>query len=118
MTYREATAAAVDRGHRRVPFRGRLQPLWSLDVDLGDLGVRYRLTLRNGALTYTVAPQSAEADGVLRLTSTTLAGLLADGVGPEQFAAAGVQVDADVSAVGRLLGALDEPDPAFAIVIP
>jgi alkyl sulfatase BDS1-like metallo-beta-lactamase superfamily hydrolase len=39
-------------------------------------------------------------------------------VGPEQLAAAGVQVDGDVSAVGRLLAALDEPDPDFAIVTP
>jgi alkyl sulfatase BDS1-like metallo-beta-lactamase superfamily hydrolase len=90
----------------------------SLDVDLGDTDTRYRLTLRNGALTYTAAPQAAAADVVLHLTSTALAGLGAGGAGPEQLAAAGVRIDEDASAAGRLLAALDAPDPAFAIVTP
>jgi alkyl sulfatase BDS1-like metallo-beta-lactamase superfamily hydrolase len=90
----------------------------SLDVDLTDTGSRYRLVLRNGALTYTGAPQTATADAVLRLPSTALPGLIAGGTGPEQLAAAGVQVDGDASAIGRLLAALDEPDPDFAIVTP
>ncbi|MBB3086301.1 alkyl/aryl-sulfatase [Geodermatophilus sabuli] len=90
----------------------------AIDVDLSDTGTRYRLALRNGALTYTGALQTAAADAVLHLPSTALSGLLARGVGPEQLAAAGVQVDGDVAAVSRLLAALDEPDPDFAIVTP
>jgi alkyl sulfatase BDS1-like metallo-beta-lactamase superfamily hydrolase len=90
----------------------------TLDVDLSDTGTRYRLMLRNGALTYTGAAQTAAADAVLHLPSTALAAVVAGGVGPEQLAAAGVQVDGDASALGRLLAALDEPDPGFAIVTP
>jgi alkyl sulfatase BDS1-like metallo-beta-lactamase superfamily hydrolase len=90
-----------------------------LDVDVPDKSTRYRLVLRNGVLTYTAAPQTAAADAVLRLPSTALPGLLAGGAaGPEQLAAAGVGVEGDASAVGRLLAALDEPDPDFAIVTP
>jgi alkyl sulfatase BDS1-like metallo-beta-lactamase superfamily hydrolase len=90
----------------------------TLDIALSDTGTRYRLTLRNGALTYTAAAQTSAADAVLHLPATALAGLVAGAVGPGQLAASGVQVDGDPSAVGRLLAALDEPDRDFAIVTP
>jgi alkyl sulfatase BDS1-like metallo-beta-lactamase superfamily hydrolase len=90
----------------------------ALDVDVTDTPTCYRLVLRNGVLTYTGAPQTTVADAVLHLPSTALPGLIAGGMDPDQLAAAGVQIDGDASAVGRLLAALDEPDPDFAIVTP
>ena len=87
-----------------------------LDVDLTDIGTRYRLSLRNGALTYTRAPQTTPADAVLHLASSALPGLVTGGAGPQQLAAA--DIDGDASAIGRLLAALDQPDPDFAIVTP
>jgi alkyl sulfatase BDS1-like metallo-beta-lactamase superfamily hydrolase len=49
----------------------------SLDVDLHDVGERYRLVLRNGVLTHTAAPQATAADLVLRLPRAALPGVLA-----------------------------------------
>jgi alkyl sulfatase BDS1-like metallo-beta-lactamase superfamily hydrolase len=89
-----------------------------LDVDLVDTGARHRLGLRNGVLTHTAAPQTTPADVVLRLPSSALVGLVAGGGGPEALAAAGVEVDGDATAIGRLLAALERPDPGFPIVTP
>jgi alkyl sulfatase BDS1-like metallo-beta-lactamase superfamily hydrolase len=89
-----------------------------LDVDVTDTATCYRLWLRNGVLTCTAALQTGPADAVLRLSSTALPGLLTGGAAPEQLAAAGVEVEGDASALGRLLAVLDEPDPDFAIVTP
>ena len=89
----------------------------TIDVDLTDVGTTYRLNLRNGVLTHTTAAQPAPADVVLHLPSAALPGLLV-GAAPEALAAAGVRTDGDVSVLARLLDALDEPDPGFAIVTP
>ncbi|WP_261775431.1 alkyl sulfatase C-terminal domain-containing protein [Kocuria turfanensis] len=89
-----------------------------LELDLTDTGARYRLELRNGVLTHTVAAPGARADAVLHLPAAALpriAGTVAD---PAALTAAGVVVDGDVGAVGRLLAALEAPDPGFAIVTP
>jgi hypothetical protein len=53
---------------------------------------------------------------VPRAALPTLAG--GAGADPERLAAAGVTVEGDVSALARLLGALDAVDPDFAIVTP
>ncbi|MEU4423256.1 alkyl sulfatase dimerization domain-containing protein [Actinoplanes sp. NPDC024001] len=84
----------------------------TVDVLLTDLGRRYRLTLRNGVLTYTAASRPEPADASLILTSAVLPLALTTGD------AAGVTVDGDRAALGRLLAALSEPDPDFAIVTP
>ena len=75
-----------------------------LDVDLTDTGTRYRLTLRNGALTYTPAAQPTAADAVLRLPATALP-RTAHRRRTRPLAAAGVEVHGDASALGRLLAA-------------
>jgi alkyl sulfatase BDS1-like metallo-beta-lactamase superfamily hydrolase len=90
----------------------------TLDVDLTDVGTRYRLTLRNGVLSYTAAAQAADADAVLSLPTTALPAVAAGAVDPAGFAAAGITVDGDPAALGRLMAALDAPDPDFAIVTP
>jgi alkyl sulfatase BDS1-like metallo-beta-lactamase superfamily hydrolase len=84
-----------------------------LDVDLTDTGIRYRLVLRNGVLTYTAAGQTTPADAVVHLSTAALPAL-AGGADP----ATGLTVDGDATALARLLGFLDAPDPDFAIVTP
>jgi alkyl sulfatase BDS1-like metallo-beta-lactamase superfamily hydrolase len=90
-----------------------------LEVDLTDTGTRYRLELRNGVLTHTVAPRSGvHADAVLHLPAAALP-QIADATGsPAALTAAGVAIEGDATAIGRLLAALDSPDPGFAIVTP
>ena len=83
----------------------------TLDVDLTDVGTRYRLTLRNGVLSYTTAAQTTDADAVLHLPATALPAVAAGAADPAGFAAAGITVDGDPAALGRLLAALDAPDP-------
>ncbi|HEY6747233.1 MAG TPA: alkyl sulfatase dimerization domain-containing protein [Mycobacteriales bacterium] len=91
----------------------------TLDVDLTDTGTRYRLTLRNGVLTYTTAAQATAADAVLHLPAAALPAVVGAGAAdPAGLAAAGVRIDGDPAALGRLLAALDAPDPDFAIVTP
>jgi alkyl sulfatase BDS1-like metallo-beta-lactamase superfamily hydrolase len=91
----------------------------TLDVDLTDTGARYRLVLRNGALTYTTGAQTSAADAVLHLPTTALPAVVATGTADRVgLAAAGITIDGDPAAIGRLLAALDAPDPNFAIVTP
>jgi len=90
----------------------------TVDVDLTDTGVRYRLTLRNGALSYTRAPQPDPAGVVLHVPAAALAGLIAGAADPGRPLPPGVRVGGDPAVLGRLLGALDAPDPDFAIVTP
>ena len=94
----------------------------SVDLALTDAGVTYRLTLANGVLTHTSAPQPGDAD--LRLSGGRAAlGALAaaaggGGLDPAGLAAAGIEVDGDLGVLGRLLAVLDPGDPDFAIVTP
>ncbi len=90
----------------------------TLDVDLTDVGSRYRLTLRNGVLSYTSAAQTTDADAVLHLPATALPAVATGAADPAGMAAAGITVDGDPATLGRLLAALDAPDPDFAIVTP
>lgn len=85
-----------------------------IDVELTDTG-RFRLTLRNGVLTYSSAPQPSGADVTLRLPREAL-GALMSGAPPGDFD--GVEVEGDATALSRLLEVLQDPDPDFAIVTP
>lgn len=89
-----------------------------LELDLSDTGARYRLELRNGVLTHTVASPGGRADAVLHLPAAALPRLAGGVADPAALTAAGVVVDGDAGALGRLLAALDAPDPRFAIVTP
>ncbi|MGW6457878.1 alkyl/aryl-sulfatase [Streptomyces sp. NPDC055078] len=78
-----------------------------------DLGAYYRTTLRNGVLVHTrVTEEDEPADLSLTLTKDRLTRLLA-GQGM-----AGIEHTGDPGALAKLLDALDETDPAFAIVTP
>jgi alkyl sulfatase BDS1-like metallo-beta-lactamase superfamily hydrolase len=90
----------------------------TLDVDLTDAGTRYRLTLRNGVLTYTTAAQATPADVLLRLTAAALPVVATAAADADALAGAGVTLEGDAAALGRLLAALEDPDPDFAIVTP
>ncbi|WP_409329883.1 alkyl/aryl-sulfatase [Trujillonella humicola] len=85
----------------------------TLDVDLTDVGARYRLTLRNGVLTYTTARQTTVADAVLHVPTAGLPAIALGGGDP-----ADADLEGDPAALGRLRAALDAPDPDFAIVTP
>ncbi len=90
----------------------------SVDVVLTDADERYRLRLRNGALTYSAAPQPGDADTTLTTTRGALPVLASGAVTPEALARAGIAVTGDVSALVRLTAVLDPGDPDFAIVTP
>ncbi len=84
-----------------------------IDWTFSDTGEQVRLTLSNGVLIQTPNPRtSATPDLSLTLTKPQLLGMLG-GAGLD-----GVQHDGDPGVLQRLLGVLDEPDPAFAIVTP
>ncbi|HEU5108524.1 MAG TPA: alkyl sulfatase dimerization domain-containing protein [Micromonosporaceae bacterium] len=91
----------------------------SLDIALTDTGARYRLQLRNGALTYSSAPQPAAADAVVYVPGAALRALADGGLDdPGRLAAAGVRIEGDATVLPRLLATLEGPDPDFAIVTP
>ena len=78
-----------------------------------DLDTKVRMTLSNGALIQTPNPRTtATADLTLTLTKAQLLGLLGGG------GLDGIEHSGDPATVQRLLGLLDSPDPAFAIVTP
>jgi alkyl sulfatase BDS1-like metallo-beta-lactamase superfamily hydrolase len=90
----------------------------SLDVVLADTDERYRLRLANGVLTYTTAAQSTSADLTLRMKAATLLPVVGSGASVESLAVLGVESEGDTSVLERLVGALEDPDPDFAIVTP
>ncbi|MFF2550410.1 alkyl/aryl-sulfatase [Nocardia sp. NPDC058058] len=84
-----------------------------IDWHFTDLNSTLRTALSNGALIRTPDPRSAaQVDLTVSLTKLQLLGLLAGG------GLDGLTVDGDPSVLQRLLGLLDEQDPAFAIVTP
>lgn len=87
----------------------------AIDVTFEDLGVNYRLTLRNGVLVHRKLPANpSSATATLRLAGK--ARLLALAAGDQS--SPGLQVDGDVQALQQFTEVLDRPDPAFNIVTP
>jgi alkyl sulfatase BDS1-like metallo-beta-lactamase superfamily hydrolase len=89
-----------------------------LRLDLVISDEAFRVTLRNGVLTHTTAPQHEAPQATLRLAAPQLAGLLVGALGPEDLAAGGATLEGDAAAVLRLFTALVRPDPDFPIVTP
>ncbi|KAA1425194.1 MBL fold metallo-hydrolase [Mumia zhuanghuii] len=90
----------------------------SIDLSITDLEETYRLTLRNGVLVHRRSDLVLDSEGDAQATLTaTKIGLL-QAVGGGDLEAAGVQVAGDAGALAALIGALDDPDDAFAIVTP
>ena len=82
----------------------------SIGLDLTDVGITWRVELRNGVLVHRAAP----IDGVdLTITTTraALPGLLAGQT-------SGMAMNGDTGVLGRLVALLEAPDPDFAIVTP
>lgn len=87
----------------------------ALDLSFADLGVNYRLTLRNGVLVYRTAPAD-DATAHVTVTFEHKTRLLQAAGG--DFDSPGLVVTGDASALQTLLGVLDRPDPSFNIVTP
>ncbi|MGW7683629.1 alkyl/aryl-sulfatase [Kribbella sp. NPDC054772] len=90
----------------------------TVDVAFDDLDERYRLSLSNGVLSYSSAPQRGAADATLSMPRAALPVLAQQTTDPGQLAAAGVKVAGDATVLGRLFGLLDPGDPNFSIVTP
>ncbi|MFE0137921.1 alkyl/aryl-sulfatase [Streptomyces sp. NPDC059037] len=87
----------------------RLRMDWSLPA----LGKVWHLMLRNGVLTYrSDTEKNPDAGVTLTMTKPQLLSMLGGkGLGD-------IRVEGDVSLLSDLLGVVDKPDPAFAIVTP
>lgn len=97
----------------------------TLDWDVTDAGQRHRSVLSHGAFVHWADPDphagpqadaradSDAPDATVHLRRAQLLGLLGGQVAPDTLT-----VDGDATVLPRLLGLLDGPDPAFAIVTP
>ncbi|MEU4178080.1 alkyl sulfatase dimerization domain-containing protein [Streptomyces sp. NPDC026589] len=90
----------------------------TIDVVLTDTVQRYRLRLANGALTYSSAPRSGDADVTLTTTARALPALATGELGADVLTEAGIEVTGQASVLARLAGLLDIGDPDFSIVTP
>ncbi|MDN5767365.1 MAG: MBL fold metallo-hydrolase [Humibacillus sp.] len=102
----DAMAIAVDAPHA-----------WDLDLLLDwtitDLDTNYRVTLRNGVLSYLARPASSDATATISLAKLRLLALVGgDATSP------GIEITGDAEALTSLLGALDHGDPNFNIITP
>lgn len=87
----------------------------ALDVTFADLGLNYRVTLRNGVLVYRkrpAAPESADATVTVAAKMRLLAAALGDLTSP------GLEIGGDPTALQKLMSVLDRPDPNFSIITP
>jgi len=82
----------------------------SIGVELTDVGETYRLDLRNGVLVHHAAAVDG-ADLILRVPKAGLVGLLTNKIDE-------MTTEGDTRVLARLMGLLQAPDPAFAIVTP
>ncbi|HEX4789969.1 MAG TPA: alkyl sulfatase dimerization domain-containing protein [Actinospica sp.] len=115
-----AGALSVPQLFDTVAIRVNGPKAWSrqivTDWHFTELNEHYRVTLRNGVLTYLPLPGGRDggadgaADASFSLTKEQFLGMLA-GRGMD-----GVDQSGDPAVLGTLLGVLDEPDPGFPIV--
>jgi linear primary-alkylsulfatase len=86
---------------------------------LSDVEEAYRLTLTNGVLIYRSQRDGLTADATLTVERSALNELLLGMASLEELISTDrLKIDGDQSALGRLLGLLDPPDPNFAIITP
>jgi alkyl sulfatase BDS1-like metallo-beta-lactamase superfamily hydrolase len=86
---------------------------------LPDTGESYRVTLSNGVLTHRAGGSSGDEQLRVAVERAALNELLLGRATPADLAAAGrLTLEGDERVLGELLGLLDAPDPAFAIVTP
>jgi alkyl sulfatase BDS1-like metallo-beta-lactamase superfamily hydrolase len=87
----------------------------TIDVTFVDLGADYRLTLRNGVLVHR-RTSADPATATATVTFATKGRLLAFAAGDTD--SPGVEFTGAADALAQLLGAMDRPDPGFAIITP
>ena len=89
---------------------------WDLDlkfaIDFTDLGRRFRLTLRNGALVY-LEDGDGDVDLTIRAAKPRILALLGG-----DTTAPGLELDGDATVLQTLVGVLDPGDDSFNIVTP
>lgn len=90
----------------------------TIDVVLTDSETRYRLWLSNGALIYTKAQQSNEAQLTIKGTSQELTALALYGPDPEALEKAGLELTGNIEVLNQLGALIDPGDPDFNIVTP
>ncbi|WFN92882.1 alkyl/aryl-sulfatase [Gordonia sihwensis] len=90
----------------------------SIDVVLTDADVRYRLRLSNGALTYSSAPQSGDAELTITTTKQALPVLATGALSADRLTEAGIELSGDTTVLERLASVIDPGDPDFSIVTP
>ncbi|MGH2853196.1 MAG: alkyl/aryl-sulfatase [Solirubrobacteraceae bacterium] len=84
-----------------------------------DVGERHLLRLSNGVLIHSADRQDPRADATVLVERSALNELFAGLTPmPELLGAGRLRVEGDGAKLGELLGLLDAPDPAFAIVTP
>ncbi len=87
----------------------------AMDVTFLDLGVNYRVTLRNGVLVYrkrVPEPQTAAATVTLAAKMRLMAAAFGDVSSP------GLEISGDAGVLQNLMAVLDRPDPGFDIITP
>ncbi|KJL45007.1 alkyl/aryl-sulfatase [Microbacterium trichothecenolyticum] len=85
----------------------------TIDITLTDLGQSFRLTLRNGLLTYVRREPAGDAQLHLTLTKQRLLALFSG-----DTTSAGVGIVGDIGVVQQLQAVLDPGDKSFNIVTP
>ncbi|MFJ7416215.1 alkyl/aryl-sulfatase [Streptomyces sp. NPDC098077] len=90
----------------------------AVDIVLTDTGEKYRLTLFNGVLTNSAAPQPGAADVTLTTTTRQLSALALGNLSPEALTEAGIDTEGDTTVLDRLASVLDPGDRDFPIVTP
>jgi alkyl sulfatase BDS1-like metallo-beta-lactamase superfamily hydrolase len=88
----------------------------TIDLHVTDEDTTYRLSLRNGVLTYTTFSQHAPAGVSVSLPKRAVPALMADSA--QVLESLGASITGDTSHLESLLSVLDSPDPGFAIVTP
>ncbi|MFW0787764.1 alkyl sulfatase dimerization domain-containing protein [Gordonia sp. CPCC 206044] len=91
---------------------------FSIDIVITDADTRYRIRVQNGALSYSAAAQSGEADVTLSTTRRALPTIATGALTAEALSAAGIELTGDTSVLGRLAALLDPGDKDFSIVTP
>jgi alkyl sulfatase BDS1-like metallo-beta-lactamase superfamily hydrolase len=90
-----------------------------IDWVIADPGEEHALTVRNGVLHHRPGRHDPSADAALHVDRKAFDQLLLKTADIAQLAESGrLRVEGDGEKLGELLGLLDEPDPAFAIVTP
>jgi alkyl sulfatase BDS1-like metallo-beta-lactamase superfamily hydrolase len=86
---------------------------------LPDADEELTLTLSNGVLSHRPRAPTGRPDATVTIERSALNELLlGDATFAELVATDRLSIGGDASALGRLFGLLDPPDPAFAIVTP